>query len=222
METPGIVLKKEKLSERLFHLSLYTERMGKINALIRLELKDFPLSVEPFSLSIFNLKITGERTEIMKVKLLKHNVPKDIRKFKYLSLIAKYVDSFTGSAPEKKIFELTRFYMMNVKDRFLLAATMFIIKLAFFEGLFPNLTRCAICGSSKNISGFSLEEGSIVCNKCSRGNLIPWNETLSKETIYLLKNSFFSIKFCRINSLKRIRNLFEKHLSYRIGTENVI
>ncbi|WP_457569345.1 DNA repair protein RecO [Desulfurobacterium sp.] len=222
METLGIVLKKERLSERLFHLSLYTEKMGKINALIKLELKDFPLSVELFSLSIFNLKITGERIEITKAELLRHNVPEEIKKFKYLSLIAKYVDTFTGSAPDKKIFELTKFYMINVKGRFLLAATMFITKLAFIEGLFPNLTRCAVCGSSKNISGFSLEEGSVVCSKCSRGNLIPWNETLSKETIYLLKNSFFSVNSCRINNLKRIKNLFEKHLSYRIGTENVI
>ncbi|WP_022846561.1 DNA repair protein RecO [Desulfurobacterium sp. TC5-1] len=215
MKTGGIVLRKEKLSDRLLHLSIYTEKMGKINALTKVELKNFPLSTESFSISQFTLKITGEKIEIIDAKLLKHNFPENLPRYKYLNAIAKYVINFTGGVPDKRIFNLISFYM-NIKKNFLLALTMFLIKLTYFEGLFPVLDKCVIC-NSKNIKGFSIENGGVVCEKCIKNTSIPWNRKLTKEAQLLLKTSFYSVSSCKIGNIKRIKNTFEKHLSYRNG-----
>ncbi|WP_457567529.1 DNA repair protein RecO [Desulfurobacterium sp.] len=219
IETNGIIIRRKKLSSRLIHVTAYTEKLGKIDALATVDLKVFPVKLEPFSVSRLKLKISGEKMEVTEATLIKANLPESINRFKYMNNIARYLINFTGSVPDERIFNLTVFYT-NIKRNFITATTMFLVKLTYFEGLFPIIDRCVMCGTRK-ISGFSVEEGGTLCPKCAAGKpLLYWNRKLTVKTLEFLKKSFYSIKREKTDNITAIKNAFEKHLSYRNGAGN--
>ncbi len=216
METEGIVLKRKKLSNKLCYLSVFLDNSGKIDILAKIDLRRFPLSIEPFSISNFKLKFTGEKPELVEVKLIKQNFPETLNRYRYLSLITGYMNRMVY-APNKKIYELSKFYL-SIKNTFLLASTMFLVKLSYFEGIYPQLYKCTSC-NFESISGFSLEKGGVVCKNCMDTTTVTWNSNLSSGSDILLKRSFNSLPIRKKEMLKKIRETFEKHIDYRIGNE---
>ncbi|SNR90171.1 DNA repair protein RecO [Desulfurobacterium atlanticum] len=219
METEGIVLKRKILSEKLSHLTVFTLKLGKINILYKPSLKEFPLAAEPFSISIFKLKIFEEKAEAENIKLIKHHFPENFSKFKYLSLLSTYLDKAV-LAPNKKIYQLTKFYF-SIDEKYLLAATMFLVKFSYFEGIFPVLKQCVSCGSSK-IVAFSLEKGGTVCKMCKKTDDIIWDRRLSYQAELLLKKPFKAFPVKDTGKLKKIKTVFENHLFYRVEDEKTI
>jgi len=219
METEGIVLKRKILSEKLLHLTVFTLKLGKINILYKPSLKNFPLSTEPFSVSLFKLEIFEEKIEAESIKLIRHHFPENLNRLKYLSLLSFYIDKAT-LAPNRKVYQLANFYL-EIKEKYLLAATMFIVKLSYFEGIFPVLKRCVSCGSNK-VSAFSIEKGGTVCKGCKKPDDIIWDERLSYQVELLLKKPFKTTPVKDAGKLKKIKTVFENHLFYRVEDGKVI
>ncbi|WP_456457284.1 DNA repair protein RecO [Thermovibrio sp.] len=217
MKTKGIVLKSKLLGDGLRALSLYTDKLGRLNAVVKVQRGEFPLKYEPFSISEFTLSQKGERFEVINSKLLKENFPKNSKELEYRAKISRLLIPLPIPA-NLKLFNLIESYL-KVEKEFELAFTMFTAKFLFVEGLFPELRRCISC-KSKEIVGFSLKEGGTVCRKCVKEEVIPWNRELSALTVRLTKEPFRKMaEKVEKGKLKKIKELLLKHYEKRIALE---
>jgi len=189
MRSEGVVLSRKLLGNGLRSLTIYTERLGKVNALVKVERGDFPLKYEPFSISLFNFKFKGDRVEVEGAALVKPLFPTDLPKLKYLFKISSLLSGL--SLPQNgKLYALLKSYLEVGKD-YEVAFLMFLSKLLFLEGIFPQLSRCVKC-SSKDFTFFSPEEGGVLCSRCAKENklLFSWSRESSKLLLKLTKKPF--------------------------------
>ncbi|WP_457681708.1 DNA repair protein RecO [Thermovibrio sp.] len=191
METKGIVLKSLRLGEGLRALSLYTELLGRVNAIVKVKRGEFPIKYEPFSITHFEIVEKGERFEVKKGKLIKENFPKSWEELLYKSQIVKPVIS-SQFPSSKKLFKLIEYYL-SIKEEFPLARVMFLSKLLFIEGLFPEVKRCVSC-KSPQIAAFSPKRGGVVCKRCRKEGDISWSRSESGELLKLTKKPFEEVK----------------------------
>ncbi len=217
MKTEGVVLKSRILGEGLRTLSLYTKKLGRLNAIVKVQRGEFPLKYEPFSVSEFTLSQRGERFEVLKSKLLEENFPRNGKELEYRAKVSRLVIPLPIPG-NHKLFNLIRSYL-KVKSEFELAYTMFTAKFLFVEGIFPQLRKCVRC-KSEEIVGFSLEKGGVVCRKCAKGELLPWSRELSALTVKLTKEPFKEMAG-RIEKrkLRKVKELLLSHYAKRIALD---
>ncbi len=210
----GFVLRSKDLGDSLRSLTLYTDLLGRLPAVVKLKAGDFPLKFDLFSLSQFFLREKAGRFEVVKAKLIKPHFPKTAREFFYRERISKLLASYQV-APSQRVFDLFSYYL-SVTSEFKLAYVMFLLKFTFLEGVFPILSKCVLCGS-KEIESFSLDKGGVLCSRCGEGEF-PWSYRDSRLSLKLLKAPFSSQKGSYPGKrLDRIKTVFERHLSYRLG-----
>lgn len=215
MRLRAFVLRSKWIGERLKHVSLFGERIGRFDVVVRLRRGEPPLKFENFSVSELELLNAGERFRVVSSRLISANVPEGMERFYYLNSVSKVYLRYALSGSEK-LFELLLRYA-SIRERFELARTMLILKFTFFEGLFPILRACIRCGSS-DLSSFSLEEGGVLCTGCGAGDF-SWNSRLTVLSNLLLRRSFNSLRERKFaaGDLRRIFSVFESHLSFRAG-----
>ena len=85
----GVVLKSKLLGDSLRGLSLYTDKFGSVNAVVKVKKGEFPLKFEPFSFSSFKLKELGDRREIQEGRLIRHHFPENYRELHYRSRLSQ-------------------------------------------------------------------------------------------------------------------------------------
>ncbi len=220
MKVKGFILKSKNLGENLRQIVVFSDKLGMLNLIVKTNKIPFPLSVDLFSLSQFELVQIGERFEVKQVKLIEHNFPKSLKHFIYMSKIAKFLSQFP-LAKNEKLFQMVERYM-RITEKFNLAYTMFLVKFVFVEGIFPVLKRCASCRKvireSGEVGGFSHKHGGIVCSNCKDNHVLKWNLKDSKLTIKLAKEPFYRLKTQKINNVQlgRIRTTFEKYAVERL------
>jgi len=211
METEGIVLKSRDLGDRLRHLSVYTERLGKLDLLVKIQSKEFPLKYEPFSVTLFKLKQKGEKWEVSESKLVKDNFPKNREELLYRAKISRLLLPLQ-LPPDRKVYRLVKMYMgeRGAPPTY----TAFIMKFLFLEGLMPRLFKCVECGS-REISGFSVEKGGVVCKKCKSDEDLSWKRKVSEEAYRLTKEPLEKLKKNKFKWLSLIETAAERHLRFR-------
>lgn len=215
METKGVVLKAKRLGEGLRALSLYTELLGRINVIVKVKRGEFPIKYEPFSVTLFKLLQKGERFEVQEAKLIRENFPQSQEELLYRTRLVRPLlnSQFPGS---QKLFKLIEFYI-PLKEELQLAYSMFLSKLLFIEGLFPEVRKCISCGS-KEVVAFSVKRGGVVCKRCTGEGDLKWNRELSRELIKLTKRPFGEVRReYRQELLPRITELLVSHLKERVG-----
>ncbi|WP_163328919.1 DNA repair protein RecO [Desulfurobacterium thermolithotrophum] len=216
MRLKGFVLRSKHLGSNLKHITAFTDKLGKVDFIVKLKRGDFPLKFDLFSLSSFQLNQKGEGYELKEADLIKSYFPESIEKFFYLSKISKLLIPY-HLVESKKLFRLIEAYF-SVEKSYSVAYTMFLLKFAFIEGIFPVLTKCVNCSSKKVIS-FSIEKGGVVCQSCVNSKSFSWNFELSKLALNLAKNSFEKMKDIEISyvKLEKINKVFETHIKYRLS-----
>ncbi len=211
MKTEGVVLKSKDLGDRLRHLTVYTEKLGKVNLLVKLRSADFPIKYEPFSVTEFKLLQKGERWEVVEGKLVKENFPKNGKELLYRSKIARLLSPLE-LPPGRRLYRLIKRYMEE--EGAPPAYQAFLMKFLFLEGLTPRLFRCIECGSSE-ISAFSVEKGGVLCRKCGEGSGLRWSREASVEAYTLTKEPLEKLKKKKFRWLNLVETAAEKHLRYR-------
>jgi DNA repair protein RecO (recombination protein O) len=214
METKAVVLKSLRLGEGLRALSLYTELLGRVNAIVKVKRGEFPIKFEPFSVVQLKLLQKGERFEVQEAKLIKENFPRSSAELHYRSKVVKPLIKMElpGS---KKLFRLIESYL-SIEEDFEVAYPMFLSKLLFLEGLYPQLRRCVKCGSGA-IAAFSVKRGGVVCPVCKEEGEIGWSREHSRELVKLTKEPFKKVRGeVRRELLPQITRALEGHLKERI------
>jgi DNA repair protein RecO (recombination protein O) len=210
-----IVLHAKRFEGKLRRLSVFTKKHGKLNVIVSLVDCKFPVLFEPFSVIDAEIVQIEEKFELKKAKLLEINFPENLKTFKYLNKLAFLVHNYT-LPPNQKLFEMLRKYL-KVRENFNLAYTSFLIKFCFFEGIFPDVERCKLCGS-KRISLFSVEKGGTFCRNCLKSGF-KWSLKHTEVVRVLLKKKLEEVQsFGIANSLisdimKTLERHVERHLS---------
>lgn len=211
METEGVVLKSRDLGDRLRHLSVYTERLGKLNLIVKVQSKEFPIKYEPFSVTRFKLQQKGEKWEVLESKLVEENFPTNRKELIYRAKVSKVLLPL-DLPPGKRLYRLVKMYMREKGAPPTYAA--FLMKLIFLEGLMPRLFRCTECGS-REIAGFSVEKGGVVCRKCKEEKDLNWKKAVSEEVYLLTKEPLEELKKRKFRWLNLIETAAERHLKFR-------
>jgi len=214
METKGIVLKTLRLGNGLRAIFLYTELLGRVNAIAKVRRGEFPIKFEPFSVARFKLLQKGERFEVQGAKLIKENFPKTPALLQYRARVVKPLIGMEVPG-SKKLFKLIESYL-SIEEDLEVAYPMFLSKLLFIEGLYPQLRRCVAC-SSREIAAFSVKRGGVLCPRCGEGEELAWSKEHSKELVKLTKEPFRKVKeSSRRELLPQITRALEGHLKERI------
>ena len=211
METEGVVLKSRDLGDRLRSLSVYTEKLGKLNLIVKFSSKDFPIKYQPFSITHFKLLQKGERWEVLEGKLVEENFPKNREELLFRSKVSRLLAPME-LPPSVKVYRLVKKYIGEGGAP--PTYTAFLMKFLFLEGLLPQLFRCVECGS-RNISHFSVKRGGVVCRKHSREGDLSWNREVSLEAYRLTKKTLKELKTEEFKYLSLIERAAERHLTYR-------
>ena len=216
MELKGFVLRSKQIGNRLKHITVFTDKLGKVDFIAKIKRGEFPLKLDLFSLSTFKIVQKGENYELQRALLIRSYFPDTVEKFIYLSKISKLLLPYQLAA-NRKLFKLVENYF-SIGDSYRVAYTMFLLKFAFVEGIFPALTKCVGCGS-RQLYSFSIERGGVLCFRCAEKDDIPWSSDLSKLSVNLAKNSFERMKREKIpiQKLDKINAVFENHIRFRFS-----
>ncbi len=240
--TKVIVLRSRNLGEADRVLVLFSEELGKFEAVVkgaRRQRSRFVGNTLPFNY-LEGLFFTGKNLDSLSQVELVHSfsaLREDLTRFAYSSFWVELVDGFL---PEKQ--EAGELF------RFILAAFIVlektgdpeIINLAFqarllrYLGYQPELNSCASCGETPDSKRlFSAEAGGLVCSNCSNqfrdlmpvnSELIDWLALLSEtdlREVHLLKNE----KGNRLKLFALLSNFIEhrleKPLKSRVFLDNL-
>ncbi len=215
MLTKGIVLKSKRIGDRLRQLTVYSDKLGRVNLIAKVKPSEFPLKYEPFSVTEFKLLQKGDSWEIKESKLLKENFPKGNEEFFFKSKICKLIFPYEVGADER-LFKLLETYLSQ-KNRFHVTYVAFLAKFLFLEGIFPEIFRCVKC-RSREIGWFSVEAGGTVCKKCKDNNDMNWNREVSRELRKITVEPLNETKKHSFKHLSRIEKTLEKHLIFRFNS----
>jgi len=178
-QTEAIVLKTTDFLEYDKLVTLYTQKLGKVRAVVKGVRK--PTSKLAASLGLFtHLKITlfGKRprelyrltqTEIISFH---HRLREDVDHLAYGSLFIELLNRATGeNEPEPELFSLATSYLTGVEKKVDLVSytLIYLIKLLQFVGFAPYLTGCIICKNPKSEirnPKYNVQKGGLVCSEC--------------------------------------------------------
>jgi DNA repair protein RecO (recombination protein O) len=240
--TKVIVLRSRNLGEADRVLVLFSEELGKFEAVVkgaRRQRSRFVGNTLPFNY-LEGMFFTGKNLDSLSQAELVHSfsaLRDDLNKFAYATFWVELVDGFVPERQETG--ELFRFVLAafvileNTSDPEIINLA-FQVRLLKYLGYQPELNCCACCGESpENKQFFSAEAGGLVCMNCSSQfrDLIPvspellnWFEQLGEtdlRKVHLLQTQTGNrLKlFALLSSF--IENRLERPLKSRVFLDNL-
>ena len=128
-----------------------------------------------------------------------YNIRVDLDKLKYATHITRIIqDVTTENENTYKILQLylNTLYMISETDKnmdFILS--IFKIKLLCFLGFKPQIEKCLNCGSTENLSYFSVKNNGCLCNECN---------TIDKEKIKISSSTVTALKYIVLAPAKKL------------------
>lgn len=237
-DTEGIVLKQLKIPGGRRMVLLFSKKFGKISAGTNLSEKGkgkSALILRPFTYGRYELNKTRDAYYINGGEVLKSHYPIGENVDKYMQ--ASYVMELTekilpeeAAAPELFLL-LSNFLDMMEKrsqkyDTLVLA---YIVKALRFAGSSPELERCTICGARENLTGFSIEEGGVVCSDCrsfensNQMLIFPTKFGIVDVLKYLLQNPLLSFEKLALdgNVSEVLNRLLKTWLAYHLDIKDL-
>ncbi|MEW6104048.1 MAG: DNA repair protein RecO [bacterium] len=224
-KTSGIVLLRGELKENDKSVVIYTERFGKILSCVKGARKiksRFSGMIEPFSFIDFSFWWGDHTSIIRECKIIKSFSPlrEDIEKMEIGAFIVKATNSLIGfSHPDYNIFQLlieSLSWTEEKKD--FLIKPLFIFKLIFLLGLFPNFSQCICCRKKREDAiGLNIKDGGLMCKEHLNGSF-PISQASIKIIDNLSKIPFSYGKRITIaeNLKKEIEDISQYILSFHL------
>ena len=110
------------------------------------------------------------------------------------------------------------YYMTEKKRDPLLIKAITELRIAVISGYAPSLVACAGCGKFEDsVMYFRVEDGSLVCNDCKQGNVLPVNRTVLqalRHIVYSKIESLYSFDIPQ-KDIKTLSKITERYIVYQ-------
>jgi DNA repair protein RecO (recombination protein O) len=231
LKTKAIVLRARNYSEADQLLTLYTEKAGKLTAIVKGVKK--PKSklrggVQVFSHTNIALFLGKSLATVTQAEPIDTFSPlrEDLLRMSYAAYLAEFFDVITPEG-EQDIRLFTLFliglHLLSLDDPWLVARVM-EIRLLTELGYQLQLANCVNCGQKVSLGIlFAPESGGVICPDCSGEKLGNGIIKISGETIVLLYQ-FMEMELSKINRLrisakakKEIEEILDLHITACLG-----
>ncbi len=210
--TEGFVLRNRKYREIDSLLTIFTRKVGKINAIAkgaRRPKNNLLAGTQPFSYSEFVLYKGRSLYTVNQcdTKEIFYPLREDLKKLSYAAYLVELVESVTVEGQtNNRLFNLLGKTLYILKENDIEINPIiraFEIKLMNYSGYRPHLVNCVHCANKRStLWKFSAEQGGLLCSSCL--NTDPFamkiGNTAIKLAIYLLTRDMSEIKNLKISS----------------------
>lgn len=231
VNTEAFVLKNKKYGETDSMLTLFTRKLGKINAIAKGARKpksSLLAGIQPFGYSDFILyrgKSLYTITQCDSKKIF-YSIREDLDKLAYGAYFLELVEAVTNEGQtNNRLFNLLGKALMQLEEKDIELLTIvraFELKLLVYSGFKPQLKACVSCGKVQfNPIHFSMEGGGILCPDCFQVDpfAIKVSETTIRLANYLLDRELVEISKLKVheNLMKELKNLLKKYILVHIN-----
>jgi len=231
LKTNAIVLRARNYSEADQLLTLYTEKAGKLTAIVKGVKK--PKSrlrggVQVFShtnLALYQGKNLATVTQAEVINTFA-SLREDLLRMSYASYLAEFVEAITlEGEPDPGLFALVLMgqHLLSVEEPWLVARVM-EARLLMKLGYQPQLDSCVNCGKKSDMSYLLAPQlGGIICSACSKKSTNTNIVKISGET-YVLLRQLMQMELSKVNRLrisvnakKELEETLDLHIAYCLG-----
>jgi DNA repair protein RecO (recombination protein O) len=209
LKTNAIVLRARNYSEADQLLTLYTEKAGKLSAIVKGVKK--PKSklrggVQVFSHTNVELFLGRNLATVTQAETINTfaSLREDLFRMGCGSYLAELLDNLTPEGErDTELFRLilSGFYLLSVEEPWLITTVM-EIRLLQELGYQPRLDDCVNCGQTKLAGNlFSPELGGVICEQCLLNRPDIGIVKLSGETAVIYKQ-LMKMEFTKLNRLR--------------------
>ncbi|MCC5910351.1 MAG: DNA repair protein RecO [Clostridiaceae bacterium] len=195
LKTEGFVLKSKKYGEADSLLTIFTRKLGKVNAIAKGARKPkstLSSGVQPFCYSEFILYkgkslYTVSQSE---PKEIFYALREDVKKLSYASYLMELVEVVTNEGQtNNRLFTLlgrALYILAKPEVEVNTVIRSFEVNFMNYSGYKPEVSQCVNCGiSDAKVYRFSSQEGGILCNQCFGTDLYAMK--ISPHTLRLIK-----------------------------------
>lgn len=229
--TNAVVLKRQKLQDNDVLVTLFTDKAGKMKAIgkgAKSARSSMAAATQAFVFGEFVINTSGDWHQIRSIDILDAfpNLSGDLTAMTY----ASYLLELTNFLMEESVVHHRLFVtlvdaldLMSQPDAPLKTIRLaFEVKILDYCGYKMNLTKCISCSSENNdFKWFSIENGGIICDKCSPLVDQPWSsgKTVPKILDYMSRKDIRIVSKTLINEvyLSKIEALLKRYLKYHTG-----
>ncbi len=213
VETSGIVLRKKKVAGVDVIITVLTRDYGKKSVYVkgaRHTKSKYAAYTEIFTEAKFQLYLKKDLCNINSVdSITAHSkLRNDMNRLFIGTYMLELVDVFTAEDDgDAKLYDMVsfaiKFLTEEVEENFLLLRTVFLAKLLKLNGYMPEVEKCAICSSIKDIAVFSPQKKGILCSKCSSKAFDAENVDYDflKMINILLKKSYLTVRTMAVGDI---------------------
>lgn len=231
-QTEAIVLKTTDFLEYDKLITFYTQKLGKIRAVVKGVRK--PTSKLAASLGLFtelNLTLFGKRprelyrvtqTDIIRFH---HRLREDVTRLTYTSLFIELLNRATGeNEPDPELYQFCAEYLTGLEKKVELGSftLIYLIKLLQFTGFAPYLSGCVVCRKpipkqKKTPVQFNFHKGGIVCSVCQTKGSHLVRKLPEKASRYLSSIPIGSIQFYQTALIEPVSQIAELTIDRKQG-----
>lgn len=212
ISTEGFVLKNRKYGETDSMLTIFTRKVGKVNAIAkgaRRPKSTLLAGIQPFCYSEFVLYKGRNLYTVSQCdpKEIFYPLREDLKKLSYAAYLVELVEGvIIEGQTNNRLFNLfgKTLYLLkkdNVEINTIIRA--FEIKLMHYSGYRPEFKGCVHCNSRESLSWkFSSTEGGLLCSSCFSVDpfAIKIGNTTIRLAIYLLTRDMVEIQRLKISN----------------------
>lgn len=161
------------------------------------------------------LTILNDATLISSYKSIKD----DLIKYAYASAWTElYLQLIDEHSPHDKTYRLLNEYLSHLANHQAdYVSLVFELKLLHYIGFAPHFSSCIHCASEKNISGFNLESGGVVCHKCKSQPTLDLRQTLTLMTCFFFNSQEQHFTDLPMEDLLTLRRFVDRFYMHHVG-----
>lgn len=232
IKTRGIVIKETNLGEGDKIITLFTDRLGKVEAVVhgaRKAKSKFMASSQVFSYCEYILYKGKSLYTVSQAEIIEsfQVFLEDLYSLTYGSYIIELTNVLTQNDEANLdlfLLILKTFYLMTDSDidRELLIRA-FELKAVSISGYMPILDMCSICREKQNNYYFSTKYGGIICGGCLKNDMAAIKiscDTLSAMR-YLIKSDIEKVRTVKVSrsAKKEMKKILKNYIKYYLEKE---
>lgn len=231
IKTEGFVLKNKRMGEADSLLTIFTRKLGKINAVAkgaRRPKSQLMSGIQPFCYSEFVLYKGKSLYQVSSCdsKQIFYNIREDINKLSYGAYILELVEAVTiEGQTNNRLFNLmgktlSLLTLEEIELQTLIRA--FELKLLHYAGFKPQFTACVSCGSKEGKEfRFSVSQGGILCRECFNEDIAAMriSETTIRLANYLMNKEINEVYRLKVNNFlnNELKGILKKYIMEHIN-----